>query len=146
MGEHLVEPDHRDRQGEHDPEQAAELAHVITVTAMTPMSAVVVMTTMTGVAFVAGMVIVPVVALVVVVTAVLVVVMMLRSVLMRGVPAAVSMMPVGIVCVVHAGSVPPVLVRTSARHRGDQLVGSISDSTTHLWLVMVMSSASTSTT
>ncbi|GAA1803417.1 hypothetical protein GCM10009771_02190 [Nesterenkonia flava] len=37
MGEHLVEPHHRYRQGQHDPEQPAELPDVIT---MAPVSAV----------------------------------------------------------------------------------------------------------
>lgn len=71
MSEHLVEPHHRDREGEHDPEQPPELSHVIPmamVTAMAGMGLMIVMAGMPRVSVVPGMGVVSAVMIVPIVT------------------------------------------------------------------------------
>ena len=120
---------------------------------MIPMTRVPAMTAVSSVSGVAtvvvmtAVVLMTVVAVVVVMTAVsmvtvMTVAMMLRPVVVHRVLTTMVVV-VATVCVVHAGLISPVRFESCLQCRGQvQSVGSISDSTTHLWLVMLIPSAS----
>lgn len=117
LGEHVIEDDYRDGDDEHDPEQAPELGDMAGVTAVTCVTCVILMST------------------VVVVTRVILMATVIHVVMVHVI--VVHMLVAGVRVVLHN----PVLPSFSR----DYSAGEISLSTTHLWLIMVIPSISTST-
>ncbi|GAB3053993.1 hypothetical protein GCM10027079_20510 [Sediminivirga luteola] len=123
MGEHVVEADHRHRQGEHDPEQPPELPDVIAMTRMAVMAAVVVVTVRCALGSA-----------------------VIRVIRVMGVAGVVPAVAGGVFVHVRLSDVPALGGGAGGVAAASQGAGCISLSTTHLWLVMVMPPASTSTT
>ena len=117
------------------------MSGVAAVPRVVGMSAVVLMSLMPTVMIMGYVIAVTDMPVVLVVTGVVVVPVMFGSVVVHRVATAVIV--VATRCGVHTGLASPVRFESCLQCWGQvQLVGSISLSTTHLWLVMVMPSAS----